>query len=112
APSTLRCARIPGPIADQYRLSLAIACRISLLVGSGIGFRTGTVADRDNRRAYLDGLSLVDQQRLDGAFEWAGQFDYRFGRFNIDDDIINGHRVANSSAPCDDFCFGQALADI
>src|SRR5699024_5550417 len=93
-------------VADEdglaFTLGLGIRGTVSgdelaLLVNGWFGgLGTATVAStyRDDRVADWDGRPLLDQQGLDHTGERRRQFDQRFGRLNLDDDVVDLDRVA------------------
>src|SRR5699024_154369 len=127
ARAALRRGR-PSPVADQSGTTVGVLCagRLggSARVGPGTGGlgRTGsgrarlgagfTSTEADDRCADLDGLALVDQQRVDGAGLRAGQLDERLRGLDLNEDLIDGHSVAGGDLPRDDIGFGQALTDV
>ena len=117
-----RAGRVSGRVSELGSVELG---GVGLGAGHRLGLRSGRggrrgrrsggsipVTHPHDRRAHLDGLTLGNEQRLDGARERTRQLDQRLGGFDLDDHLIDGHGVADLDVPADNLGFGEALADV
>ena len=68
--------------------------------------------DGDDRRPHVDGLTGLHVQRRDPTRVGAGQLDGSLGRLDLDDRLVDHHRVTDRDVPGEDLALRQALADV
>ena len=84
--------------------------------GCGCGVKRGGNAalgvDLNDGLADGNGFTLRCEQRDDRSRERAGQFHEGLGGFDLDENVVDGNRVANLDAPLNDFGFGQTFTNV
>src|SRR5215203_5487322 len=71
-----------------------------------------TVINADDRRADLDGVALVHQQRRHCARERGRQLDHGLARLHLEQNVVDLDLVTDRDPPADDLGFHQSLTGI
>ena len=81
-------------------------------LGSGWGCRSLGATEPDDGRTHFYGFAFFHKDGVDGAGLWAGEFDERFGGFDFDQDLVDGHGVAGGYFPRNDVSFSEPFSDV